>query len=235
MEEKSDKNKVNHENMHQKKQYVVLGLGVFGSTVAEALEKYGCKVLAVDQNALRVERIRKKVTKAAVVDITNKDELLTLNIGEMDVAIITLTNHLEKSILATILLKELGVSYVIAKAKNLGQQYILEKMGANKVVCMEKVMGEWAARGFLQKSIVNIMEIDDRYAVSEIKAPAFWHHKKVVQLNVGHVYKMKLLGMKKCGSNELSLNIDPEYKIGEGDSFLVIAQIEDLKKFDYLY
>ena len=220
---------------HQKKQYAVLGLGVFGSTVAETLEKYGCEVLAVDQNMAHVERISKKVTKAVVADVTSKEELLALDIQEIDVVIISLTNNLEGAVLATMLLKELGVAHVVAKAKNHQHQRILEKVGVDKVVRVERDMGERVARGLLQKSIVDITALDERYAVSEIKAPAFWYDQTVIQLNVRHVYKMNMLGVKHKGSDDLSLNIAPDYKIQEGDSFLVIAQVEDIEKFDYLY
>jgi len=229
------KQQKNKHKLYQKKQYAVFGLGVFGSTVAETLEKYGCEVLAVDQNITHVERMSKKVTKAVMADVTNKEELLALDIGEVDVVIIALTNNLEGAVLATMLSKELGVSYVIAKAKNNQHKRILERVGADKIVHVERDMGEKVARGLLHKSIVDVAALDDRYAVSEIKAPTFWYEKTVVQLNVRHVYKMNLLGVKHNGSDDLTLNISPGYKIQEGDSFLVIAQVEDLEKFDYLY
>lgn len=227
---KQRKNKLN-----QKKQYAVLGLGVFGSTVAETLENHGCEVLAVDKNMTHVERISKHVTKAVIADVTNKEELLALDIRDIDVVIIALTNNLEGAVLATMLLKELGVSYVIAKAKNHQHQRILEKVGADKVVRVERDMGERVARGLLHKSIVDIATLDDQYSVSEIKAPASWCGKTVIALNVRNVYRINLLGVKHEGSEDLSLNIDPEYRIQEGDCFFVIAKIEDIEKFDYLY
>jgi trk system potassium uptake protein TrkA len=232
---KFKQHKKNQRSLYYKKQYAVLGLGVFGSTVAETLEKYGCEVLAVDQNSTHVERISKKVTKAVVADVTNKEELLALDIQEVDVVIIALTNNLEGAVLATMLLKELGVSHVIAKAKNHQHQHILEKVGADKVIRVEKDMGERVARGLLHKSIVDITALDDRYAISEIKAPTFWYDKTIIQLDVRNVYQMNLLGVKHKGSDDLSLNIEPEYQIQEGDSFLVIAKVEDIEKFDYLY
>jgi len=235
MKDKQQKNKAKQNKSHLKKQYAVFGLGVFGSTVAETLEKYGCEVLAIDKNLTCIERISKNVTKAVVADATNEEELLALDIKDVDVAIISLRNNLEDAVLATMLMKELGVPYIIAKAKNHQHQQILAKVGADKVIRAEKEMGERVARGLLQKSIIDITALDDRYAVSEIKAPTFWYDKTVVQLNVRHVYKMNILGVKHCGNKDLSLNINPAYKIQEGDIFLVIAQVEDLENFDYLY
>ena len=220
---------------YEKKQYAVFGLGVFGSTVAETLEKYGCEVIAVDKDVTCVERISKKVTKAVVANATDRAQLLALDIKEVDVAIISLRNNLEDAVLATMLLKELGVSYIIAKAKNHQHQRILERVGADRVVRAERDMGERIARGLLHKSIIDIASLDERYAVTEIKAPVAWHGKTLTDLNVRHVYKMNILGVKHKENVELSLNLDPNYNIQAGDVFLVIARIEDIEKFDYLY
>jgi len=229
------KNKVKKQNVHQKKQYAIFGLGVFGSTVAETLEEYGCEVLAVDQNMAHVERISKKVTKAVMADVTSKEELLALDIGDVDVVVVSLRNHLENAVLSIMLLKELGVPYVIAKARNHLHQDILEKVGADKVLRAEKEMGERIARSLLHKSIVDIAALDDRYTVSHIEAPAAWCGKTVVQLNVRHTYNMNLLGIKYGGQGDLSLNIDTAYKIKAGDTFLVIAKVEDIEAFDLLH
>lgn len=229
------KNKVKKQSVHQKKQYAIFGLGVFGSTVAETLEEYGCEVLAVDQNMAHVERISKSVTKAVVADVTNLEELLALGIGDVDVVVVSLRNHLENAVLSIMLLKELGVPYVIAKAKNHLHQDILEKVGADKVLRAEKEMGERIARSLLHKSIVDIAALDDRYTVSHIEAPASWCGKNVVELNVRHQYNMNLLGIRYGGQGDLSLNIDLDYRIQEGDRFLVIAKVEDIEAFDLLH
>jgi len=230
-----DINKSEEIKSQYKQQYAVFGLGVFGLSVAESLEKYGCEVLAIDQNITHVKRMNKRLTNAVVADVTNKEELVALNIGEVDVAIIALTNNFEGSVLGTMLLKELGVGYIIVNAKNSQQKQILDRVGADKIFRIEKDMGKKIARDLLHKSIVDIVALDNRYAVSEIKAPEFWYDKTVVQLNARHVYKMNILGIKHSGTEDLSFNINPGYKIQAGDSFFVIAQLEDLENFDYIY
>lgn len=235
MKTKQPKKRNAQRNLYEKKQYAVFGLGVFGSTVAQTLEKYGCEVLAVDKDMTCIERISKNVTKAVVANATNREELISLEIKDIDVAIISLRNNLEDAVLATMLLKELGVTYIIAKAKNHQHQRILEKVGADKVIRVEKEMGERVARGLLHKSIVDIASLDERYAVSEIKVPSKWCGKTIIQLNIRHVYKMNILGVKHANSVDLTLNVEPNYQIQEGDIFLVIAKVEDIEKFDYLY
>lgn len=123
------------------KQYAVLGLGIFGSTVATTLAEYGCEVIAVDQDESCVERVADEVTKAVVANVTDQEELRAIGIEDIDVAIVAIGTHLEEAVLATMNLKELGVPYVIAKAKNKQFMKILEKVGANKVIRAEKDMG----------------------------------------------------------------------------------------------
>ena len=100
------------------KQYAVLGLGIFGSTVATTLANHGCEVIVIDKDPICVQRIADEVTKAIVGDVTDIEELQAAGIGDSDVAIVAIGTHLEEAVLATMNLKELGIPYVIAKAKN---------------------------------------------------------------------------------------------------------------------
>ena len=143
------------------KQYAVLGLGVFGSTVATTLAKYDCEVIAVDKDVSCVERIADEVTKAVVADTTDIEQLKALGFEDIDVAIIAIGTHLEEAVLTTMNVKDLGVPYVIAKAKNKQFSKILEKVGANKVIRAEKDMGYRVAKSLLRKSIVDLVELDD--------------------------------------------------------------------------
>lgn len=216
------------------KQYAVLGLGVFGSTVATTLAEYGCEVLAIDKDIVCVERIADEVTKAVVADVTSREELRELGLDEFDVAIVAIGNHLEEGVLATMILKEMGVPYVIAKAKNKQFMQILYKIGADHVVRAEKDMGVRIAKKLLRKNIVDLVELDEDYSIVEIKAPVSWYSKTLQLLNVRSTYHMNILGVKSKESEKLSLNIGPDYIVNEGDHFLVIAETREIEKFDYL-
>ena len=153
------------------KQYAVLGLGVFGSTIATTLSQYDCEVIAIDKDIACVERIADEVTKAAVANTTDLEQLRALGIGDIDVAIIAIGTHLEEAVLTTMNVKELGVPYIIAKAKNRQFSTILEKVGANRVIRAEKDMGVRVAKSLLRKSIVDLVELDEDYSLVEINAP----------------------------------------------------------------
>ncbi len=214
------------------KQYVVLGLGVFGSTVATTLEKNGCEVLAIDRDVTCVERIADEVTKAVVADVTSREDLLALGINEFDVAVVAIGTHLEEAVLATMHLKEMGVPKVIAKARNKEFKQILEKVGADQVIRAEKDMGERVARGLLRKRIVDVVDLDDENTIVEIIVPSKWIDKRVQDLNIRSKYQMNILGVRNRETKKIDLVVEPEYRIHEGDQFLVLGKSEHLDKFD---
>lgn len=215
------------------KQYAVLGLGVFGSTIATTLSQYDCEVIAIDKDQSCVERIANEVTKAAVADTTDIEQLRSLGIEDIDVAIVAIGTHLEESVLTTMNVKDLGVPYVIAKAKNKQFSKILEKVGANRVIRAEKDMGVRVAKSLLRKNIVDLVELDEDHSLIEINAPVDWIGKSFQDLNVRQAYHMNVIGVKDSSDN-MSLSIGANYIVKYGDRFLVIGKTRELEKFDYL-
>lgn len=215
------------------KQYAILGLGVFGSTVATTLSEYDCEVIAIDKDQSCVERIADEVTKAAVADTTDIEQLRALGIEDIDVVIVAIGTHLEEAVLTTMNVKDLGVPYVIAKAKNKQFSKILEKVGANRVIRAEKDMGIRVAKSLLRKNIVDLVELDEDYSLVEINAPLDWIGKSFQILNIRQAYHMNVIGVK--GEDDvMSLNIGANYIVKSGDRFLVIGKTMELEKFDYL-
>jgi len=216
------------------KQYAVLGLGIFGSTVATTLSKGGKEVLAIDRDLSCVERIADKVTKAVQADTTDIEQLRALGIQDFDVAIVAIGDQLESSILTVMNVKELGVKYILAKAKNKQFMQILEKVGADKVVRPEKDMGIKIAKSMLRNNIVDLVELEGGYSVVEMMAPSLWIGKTVKSLNVRAVYDFNIIGIRKLGEEKLKMSIDPDAVIEEGDHFLLVANTKNIEHFDYI-
>lgn len=216
------------------KQYVVLGLGVFGSTIVKTLSEFGCEVLAVDKDSECVQRISDFATKAVIGDFTDVEFLSSLGIEEFDVGIVATGSHLEESLLAVLNLKEIGVPYIIAKAKNKRFMKVLEKIGADRVIRPEKEMGERVARSMLRKNITDLVEIDESYSIVEMKVPQAWVGHTLNNLNLRKLYGVNILGKRNNDTHNLELYIDPHYEIQMNDHFLMIAETERIEKFDYL-
>lgn len=215
------------------RQYIVLGLGVFGSTVAQTLSKYNCEVIAIDKDIECVQRIADVVTQSVKGDITNLELLRSAGAEDCDVGIVAVGSHLEESIMAVLNLKELGVPFILAKAKNGQYKQILEKVGADKVVRPEKEMGVIAAKGVLNSNVVDMVDLDSNYSVMEIKAPVSWINKSLIDIDVRNKYGINILGIRHSDGH-LDIIPDPNYEIVKDDRLLVVSDINAVSEFDFL-
>ncbi len=220
------------------KQYAVLGLGIFGSSVAKTLSEYHCEVLAIDQDIKNVERVSEFVTTAIQADITEKEELKAAGVGDCDVAIIAVGTHLEDSVICAINLKELGVPYVVAKAKNKRYKQILEKVGVDKVVRPEKEIGERLGKKLLSANIIDINEIDSDYTVIEIDAPKSWVGKTLIDLDLRAKYRINVIGIRsncvQCIDSKMQILPDANYEIKAEDHLLILSEMDIIEDIEDL-
>ncbi|MGB5824525.1 MAG: TrkA family potassium uptake protein, partial [Proteocatella sp.] len=144
--------------------YVIIGCGRFGSSVAKTLYSLGHEVLAIDSNMDIIQSISDNVTQAVQADGTEEVTLKSLGIRNYDVAIISVASDIQASIMATIIVKELGISYVVCKAKDELQAKVLYKIGADRVVFPERDMGVRLAHNLVSKNILEFIELDPKYS-----------------------------------------------------------------------
>lgn len=211
-----------------KKQYVIFGLGRFGKSVATALAENGCEVLVIDADENSVNEMADVVTYAVKADATETEALKNLGLGNFDVAIIAMGENLEASVMATILVKEVGVPYVLAKAQSDLHGRILKKLGADMVVFPEKETGIRIANSLLVNNLFNTVELPANYNMMELEALPEWIGKSFQELNLRAWLKINVIGIKK--KNHLNINPDPEEAIVEGDILILIGKNEVLNK-----
>lgn len=216
------------------RQYAVLGLGIFGSTVAKTLSSYNCEVIALDNDGRCVNRMADRVTQALQCDITDIEQLRAAGIQDCDIVIVSMGSHLEESVMAIINLKELGIPYIIAKAKNKRYMQIFEELGANKVVRPEKEMGEQVAKSVLGKSIIDIVDLDEDYSIVEIPTPKQWRNKSLIELDLRRKFGINVVGIRALNQPHLNVCPDANYKIEPDDHLVVISDAKALDKFDFL-
>lgn len=217
---------------NKNKTFAILGLGVFGSTIAKSLSNYNYEIIAVDSDISCVDRVADFVSNAVQADITDIDQLRAIGVQDCDCGIVGTGSHLEDSIMAIMNLKELGVPYVIAKAKNKKYMEIFTKIGADRVIRPEKEMGERVAKQLVSRSIVDLIEIDNEYSVIEIIAPELWYGKSLKDLDLRAAFGINILGIRKKPGEHLSISPSADYVIEPSDRLLVIADNQVFKKFD---
>ena len=191
-------------------------------------------MIAVDSDLTTVEKMSDQVTQAVRADFTEIDQLRQIGIQECDAAVVATGSHLEESVLAVMNCKELGVPYVLAKAKNSKYSEILLKIGADRVVIPEKESGERAAHQLVSQNIVDLIDLDDEYSIIEMKCPLKWTKKSLRELNLRSQYGINVLGIRKNPKERLSISPSADYVLEEGDQLMVIADNQMIEKIEAL-
>lgn len=181
----------------KKKQFLVLGLGRFGSSLAVQLCRLGHEVLAVDSRAEHVDDIAPYVTQAVQANATDEEALDALGVSQFDAAIVSIGQNIRDSILVSVLCKEKGVPMVMAKAVDSLHAKVLEKVGVDRVVFPEQDMGQRVARSLVSPSIVDLMDLADGYQIAEALVPEAWHHRSLVDVNVRRNYGLTVIGIRR--------------------------------------
>lgn len=217
----------------KRKTFAILGLGIFGSTMAKTLSEYGYDVIGMDRDIANVERVSEFVTQAVQGDFTDIDQLRSAGIQDVDVAVVATGSLLEASVMAILHLKELGVPFILAKAKNKVYMQILLKVGANKVVRPEKEMGERVAKSLMSQNIIDMVDIDEDYSMMELNAPADWVGQPLKDLDLRSKFGVNVLGVRATENAKLNLGISGDYVIGEEDHLLVIVENNKFETLEY--
>jgi trk system potassium uptake protein TrkA len=210
------------------KQFVVIGLGRFGSSVARTLYALGNDVLAIDNSEAAVQEISDSVTHAVQADGTDENVLKSTGIRNFDVAVIGMGDDVQGSIMATLLVKELGVKYVVAKAQSEIHAKVLYKIGADRVVFPERDMGTRVAHNLASSNILDYIELSPDYSIAEIAAIPDWIGKSLRELNMRSQYGMNVMAIKRNGDINISPGADDV--ILKDDVIVVIGGNEELNE-----
>ncbi len=210
------------------KQFVVIGCGRFGSSVAIKLSELGCDVMVVAENAEIIQNISDKVTYAVQADATDENTIKALGIRNFDVAIVTIGSDIQASILVTLLVKELGVKHIVAKAQNPAHAKVLYKIGANRVVFPEKEMGVKVAKSLVSSNVLDLIDLAPEYSILEIKTLDEWVGKSLVDINMRRAYQISVIAIRH--DDEVDINVEPDRLLLSDDVLIVIGNNKDLKK-----
>lgn len=216
--------------MSKSKQFVVIGLGRFGESVAKTLYGLGHDVLAVDMSEDLVQEISDSVTHAVQMDATDESALRTLGLRNFDVAVVTIGSNIQASVMVTLLVKELGVKYIIAKGQSDLHAKVLYKIGADRVVLPEKDMGVRVAHNLVSASILDYIELSPDYSIMEMKALEEWNGKTLNELKLRSKYGINVMAIKK--NDDINISPSADENINTNDIIVAIGSAEDLRKIE---
>ena len=212
-----------------KKQYVVFGIDRFGASIARTLEQNGCQVIAVDNDPEKIQMIADEVSYAMTADVEDPEAIASLGLKNVDGAVITMVNHMEASIVAAMMCQEMGLSYIVARAKNDMHGRILEKIGVSKVVYPEQEMGERIGRYIAAQDFMDWIALSPEFSLVEMVMPPEWAGKSLAELDVRKKYGCKVVGIKK--DSGMIMQFDPNRALELEDVLFVIGKNTDLEKF----
>ncbi|HFK3009673.1 TPA: TrkA family potassium uptake protein [Clostridioides difficile] len=204
------------------KQYIVIGCGRFGSSVASTMHLLGHQVMAIDKNEDSVQSISDKVTHSLIVDVTDEQALRSLGLGNFYVAVVAIGSDIRASIMATLIAKEMGVELIICKAKDELQAKVLYKIGADRVVFPERDMGVRVAHNLVSDNILDHIELDPEYSIVEIVTPNSWVGKTLIELELRARYEITVLAIK-TGKN-INVTPSPDEELTAGSILVIIGQ-----------
>lgn len=214
--------------------FIIIGAGRFGDSLARELYKVGHEVLVVDNDEDTIQKISDYVTHAVIGDASDPSVLTSLGARNFDCAIVSIASDIQNSILVTLLLKEMGVPYVIAKARNEVHTRVLHKIGADKVIFPEKEMGERLAQLITKKNVLDYLELSDDYSIMEIKAPKSWHGKTLIELNIRAKYGVTVIAVRDEKTEQLTVSLDAHFKIKRDDILIVLGANDDIEEIGEL-
>lgn len=211
------------------KQFAVFGLGSFGKSVALTLQSFGCDVIAVDNCYEKIQDIADSVSYAMCGDVTEPEFMKTIGARNLDGAVIAISENLEAAIMATMLSKEMGIPYVLAKAMDELQGKILEKIGAESIVYPEIDMGERVAKKLMSTEFVDWIELSPDYSLTEKLIPKQWEGKSLAELRAREKFGINVIGILK--EDKMDMALDPSKPLQADDMLFIIGKNSDLEKF----
>lgn len=208
----------------------VLGLGLFGTSVARALAQSNVDVLAMDLNMDHVEEVVDEVGVAIQGDFTKLEQLSQAGFGDCDEVVVASAERLENAILAILNLRKLGVKNITVKTKNKEYREVLMKVGATRVILPEVEMGVQVANMLANPTVHELMALDNRYNIIEFPANERWVGKTIVEIDFRNNFKTNIIAIRPTNSLDYTIEFKPSYVVTEDDVFIGVTTDVGQKK-----
>jgi trk system potassium uptake protein TrkA len=226
------------------KQYIVIGLGNFGLSLAQQLEENGCEVLGIDMSRELVENAKDFLSHAVIGDATNKELLSSLSLKDFDGSVISIGQDMAPSTLIALYLKEAGAQNIIVRAVSRDHGKILEKIGVTEVLYPENEMAVKLANRLSMKNALDYLPLSDEHGILEVIPPKSFIGKDLKELQISVRFKCQVIAMKyrnhragaESATGDFSLKIPPSADdiITSDTIMIIIGKVKDIEKIQLL-
>lgn len=215
-----------------KQNYAIIGLGRFGGSICQTLVESGQEVLAIDKNEDRANAYMDIATHVVVGNAQDEMTLRSLGIRNFDQVIIAIGEDIQASILVTLMVKEMGVPNILAKANNGYHARVLEKIGADKVVHPERDMGIRIAHKMVSSNILDSIELSDEYSLAEIRVKnKKFFNKTLLEMDFRRRFGLTVVAVRRRNGDVIASPAAEEV-VRENDHLLVIGNVEEVDQLD---
>ncbi len=212
-----------------KKEFVVIGLGRFGGSIAKELIHQGANVMVIDTSKDRVDEFSHIATQAIVADTTDEAVIKSLGLWNFEHVIVAIGENIQASILTALILKELGVPKITVKAQNDYHEKVLRKIGADFVVHPERDMGIRIANNMISSNVLDYLELSDEHSIVEIRVNEKLANNTIIDLDIRAKYGINIVGIKRNEQIMVSLAANEEILLE--DILIVIGADVDINRF----
>ncbi|MDP4098454.1 TrkA family potassium uptake protein [Paenibacillus sp. P96] len=211
-------------------QFVIIGLGRFGSSLGLQLMDMGCEVLGIDRDEDVVEEMSEHLTHVVVGDATDEQLLRSIGVRNMDCGIVAIGDDIQMSILAAILLKELGIKTVVAKAISKLHGRALEKLGVDRIVYPERDMGVRVAHQLVTPNLLDYLQLSKDYTIAELNVPECLNGKTLSELNTRTRFGCSIVAIHT--SNGVLIAPTAMDKLHRDDIMVIIGTNDNIGRFE---
>ena len=211
----------------KRKQFLVAGLGLFGTSVAVTLQGLGYDVYALDSDESIVQNLSMQLPYVVCGDASDKKTLQSLPLEDVDVAVVAIGN-VERNMMTTMLLKELGIKQVVSKAINNLHGAMLSKIGADKVVYAERDMGERVAHNLISAGVMDYIELSGEISVMSLPIPTEFIGKNLIEADLRRRYDVNVVAIKREGRTLVNPKAQEVFQ--PEDEIIVLGTHEGVKR-----
>jgi trk/ktr system potassium uptake protein len=220
-----------------RRSFAVIGLGRFGAAMASTLAGLGHDVIGIDGSEDKVRALADVVSLAIQLDATDERALRAAGIKDVDVAVVSIGEDIESSLLVVTLVRELGIKNIVAKAVTPLHGRILEKLGVTRVVFPEREMAVRIAHSLVVPNVIDYIELSNEFSIVEVPAPPEFVGKTLREIGLRSRFGLTTIAIKhtRPGDKQFT-NIapGPDDVVQTGDVLSLLGSNERLGQLDQM-
>ena len=169
--------------------------------MAMTLAELGHDVIGIDTSEDNVRVLADHISLSMQLDATDEKALRAAGIQDVDVAVVSIGEHIESSLMVVTLLREMGIKEIVAKAVTPLHGRILEKLGVARVVFPEREMAVRVAHSLVVANVLDYIELSDKFSIAEIPAPAEFAGKTLREIGLRSRFGLTTIAIKRAPPN----------------------------------